>query len=272
MRLLTAVLLAGAWTARGEIRDVVKSAEIDRMFEGTGQSLEVLAKTNYAVVFRVVQGGPGAWRTHPDADEFWFVRRGGAKVSLRPGEGKATGGGERHYDVGAGDVLYLPRTGADQIAPGAGRFEYVVVRVFPEARRSRIGIGAAPEPRPMPEVATKARIDATFAGADKNVLLHSAGAALINHVVYLGAHGPWEVHQACDDLYFVRMGTARARLDGTLVEGKEDPPGEIRGIGVTGAREFTIGPGDMVVVPRNTAHFMDPGSAKLGYLLVKVCD
>jgi mannose-6-phosphate isomerase-like protein (cupin superfamily) len=80
------------------------------------------------------------------------------------------------------------------------------------------------------------------------------------------------VHQTCDDLYFMRMGTAQAQLDGTLVAGKEDPPGEIRGAGVTGSRKFTIGPDDIVVVPRNTAHFMDPGSNKLGYLLVKVCD
>jgi len=271
MRLVTAVVVLGLGAARGEIRDVVKSADIDGMFAQTRQSLEVLAKTNYAVVFRVDQGPPGDWRKHPEADEFWFVRHGTARVTMRGGEGQK-GGGERHYDAAAGDVVYVSRTTADRTAPGAGRFEYVAVRVFPAARRVRVGIGAAPEPHPMPDVATKARIDATFASADKNVLLHSAGATLINHVVYMAAHGPWEVHQTCDDLYFVRMGTAHAMLDGTLVGGKEDPPGEIRGTGVTGGREFTIGPGDMVVVPRNTAHFMDPGSAKLGYLLVKVCD
>jgi hypothetical protein len=81
----------------------------------------------------------------------------------------------------------------------------------------------------MPDVVAKAKIDATLASADKNVLLHSAGAVLINHVIYKGAPGPWEVHQTCDDLYCMRMGTARAKLDGTLIQGKEDPPGEIRG-------------------------------------------
>jgi hypothetical protein len=62
------------------------------------------------------------------------------------------------------------------------------------------------------------------------------------------------------------------KLDGTLIGGKEDSPGEIHGIGVAGARDFTIALGDMVVIPCNTAHFMDPGSSRLGYLLVKVCD
>lgn len=263
MRVAISILLASAWPAACEIRDVVKSAQVDKMFAQTAQSLEALAKTNYAVVFRVNAGGAGARQTDADADEFWFVRDGSAKVSLGPGEG---------YNVRAGDVVNVPRTTAYQVAPVVGRFEYVVVRVFPTTRRTRIGIGAAPEPHPMALVATKAQIDATLASADKNVLLHSAGAVLINHVIYKGTHGPWEVHQTCDDLYFVRMGTARAQLDGTLVNGKEDPPGEIRGTGVTGARAFTIEPGDMVVVPRNTAHFMDPGATRLGYLLVKVCD
>jgi mannose-6-phosphate isomerase-like protein (cupin superfamily) len=175
-------------------------------------------------------------------------------------------------DVAAGDVVNVPRNTPYQITPSATGFEYVAARVFPAERLFGIGIGAAKTPHPMPVVAAKAQIDATLASADKNVLLHSAGATLINHVAYKGAPGPWEVHQTCDDLYFMRLGIARAQLDGTRVNGKDDSPGEIRGTGVTGSRSFTIGPGDMVVIPRNTAHFMDPGSNKLGYLLVKVCD
>ena len=232
------------------------------MFARTAQSTEVLAKNNYAVEFRVSSGGARARQPHPDADEFWFVRHGSAKISL----------GDRSHEVTAGDVVNVPRSSAYQITPAAGRFEYVAVRIFPTERRLRIGIGAAPEPHPMPDVVTKAQIDATLASAEKNTLLHSAGALLINHVIYKARHGPWEVHQTCDDVYFVRLGTARAQLDGTLIGGKEDSPGEIRATGVRGARDFSIAPGDMVVVPRNTAHFMDPGSARLGYLLVKVCE
>ena len=262
--MLLTILMIASGPAIGQLRDVMKSAEVDRMFARAGDSLQVLAKPNMAVDFRVSSGKPGARQRHPDADEFWFIRQGAAKISL--------GAEERHYDVSAGDVVHVPRTTDYQITPSAARFEYVAVRVFPTERRLGIGIGASGAPRPMPDVATKAKIDATFASADKNVLLHSGGAVLINHVVYNGAHGPWEVHQTCDDLYFLRLGTARAQLDGTLVGAKQDSPGEPRGTGVTGSRTFTIGPGDIVWVPRNTAHFMDPGSQKLGYLLVKVCD
>src|SRR6266536_563542 len=122
MRYWTAILLVSAWTGRCEMRDVVKSPEVDKLFARTGQSLEVLAKTNYGVVFRASSGGPGARQTHPDADEFWFVRHGAAKVSLGPG-------GQQAYDVRAGDVVNVPRTTAYQVAPSAGRFEYVAVRI-----------------------------------------------------------------------------------------------------------------------------------------------
>jgi mannose-6-phosphate isomerase-like protein (cupin superfamily) len=256
------ILTLSALPAAGQLRDVVKSAEIDKLFAKAAPSLAVLTKNNYAVEFRVAQGASGEMRAHPEADEFWFVRSGAANITLA----------ERQHKAGAGDVVNVPRSVPYRIIPSAGRFEYVALRVFPTERKLRIGIGAAPQPKPMPEVATKAQIDATFASAEKNVLLHSAGALLINHVIYKGTHGPWEVHQTCDDVYFLRLGTARAQLDGTLVNGKEDQPGEIRGTGVTGAREFTVGVGDMVVVPRNTTHFMDPGAGKLGYLLAKICD
>jgi hypothetical protein len=56
-----------------------------------------------------------------------------------------------------------------EITPEAGRFEYVAVRVFPTGHPTRIGIGAALEPHPMPDVAAKAQIDSTLAVPDKNV-------------------------------------------------------------------------------------------------------
>src|SRR5689334_4051113 len=95
MRFGIAILLVSVGPGWCELRDVVKSAEVDRLFAHTAQSTDVLVKNNFAVVFRVAAGGPGGWQTHPDADEFWFVRHGAAKVSL--------GSGERHYDVSAGD-------------------------------------------------------------------------------------------------------------------------------------------------------------------------
>lgn len=262
MRFWPFMLMLTAVSGRSQVRDVVKRGEIDQMFARTTQALDVLTKPNYAIQFRVSSTTAARPQSSSDADEFWFARYGTAKLTLN----------QRDLNIAAGDVARVPRGAQWQITAANGRFEYVAVRIFPTNRSLRIGIGAGPEPHPMPDLVAAAQIDATLASAQQNVTLHSAAAVLINHVVYPGKPGPWEVHQTCDDLYFVRLGTARAQIDGTLIQAKEDPPGELRGTGVTGARTFQVAPGDMVVVPRNTAHFMDPGAGKLGYLLVKVCD
>jgi mannose-6-phosphate isomerase-like protein (cupin superfamily) len=255
-------LLAAGIPAPAQFRDVLKSAEIEKIFSAGRASQELLTKTNFAIEFRSARGGSGSSAKDAEADEFWFVRHGAAKLSLN----------SETYQAAAGDVVHVARSADYRIVNGRDAFQYVAVRVFPETRPLRIGYGASPSPKPMPVVAPKKQIEETFATAEKNVTLHSAGAALINHVVYPARHGPWEVHQTCDDIYFVRLGTAHTRLDGRLVDPKDEAPGEPRGTGLTGAREFTITVGDMVFIPRNTAHFSDPGSGKVGYLLLKICD
>jgi hypothetical protein len=72
------------------------------------------------------------------------------------------------------------------------------------------------------------------------------------------------------DIYFLKIGTATAHLGGQIKDAKQESPGEIRGSGVTGERRHEIGPGDIVVIPRDTAHHMDPGAGKLGYILMKI--
>ena len=274
MRLLM-ILLATALTGRSEIRDVLKSADIDAILAKTEKSTDVLVKSNYIISLRV-QAEPGSWVTHLDADEVWVVRRGSARLTL--GETNLATGvrrSDRSYEVGAGDVVNLPRTTAYLLVPSA-RFEFVAVQIFPASRRSQPTAPAAasggrgPAGGPMPDVVRNAAIQDTFLKNTVNQPLHRMGAASMNHVIYNGAPGPYEVHLSCEDLYFVRLGSGRARLDGHLLNPEEQTPGEVRGTGVYGAREYQIGVGDILSIPRNTAHHMDPGDSKLGYLLLKV--
>ncbi len=269
LRFLTILLLAG-WAGRSEIRDVLKSADIDAMLAKTQTSTDILVKDNYIVSLRV-QMEPGSWVTHPEADEVWVVRRGTAKLCL----GEVTLGtgihrAEHDYDVGAGDVVNVPRTSAYQLAPAGGRFEYVAVQIFPTARHAVLTSGRTFNPSPMPSVVLNATIQETFAKNDKNQPLHSLGAASMNHVIYNRAPGPYEIHLSCDDLYFVRTGSGTAKLDGHLINAKEEQPFEIRGTGAFGSREHRIAVGDILSIPRNTMHYMDPGDVKLGYLLLKI--
>jgi mannose-6-phosphate isomerase-like protein (cupin superfamily) len=254
--LLTLVLALGSigW---GEIHDVLKSAEIDRMLAHGGETT-AHEKPNFSIMIRVAQGKPKPPQTRAGVDEVWFVRRGQAVVTL---------GGARH-DAGSGDIVHVPRGTAFQIDPGNGRFEYVAVRVFPATGRPLPG-GFIPT-GPMPDVVKKSDIDATFAKSEKNQPLHAGSNFTVNYVIYKGRSGPWEAHRGCADIYFLHDGTATAQLGGTISNPKEETPGEIRGDGVSGARSHQIGPGDIVLIPRNTAHHMTPAGDKLGYMLMKV--
>jgi mannose-6-phosphate isomerase-like protein (cupin superfamily) len=258
MRNLLPLLLLFAPGLPAEIKDVLKSAEIDRMFAHNGESLAVHERPNFAVALRVAEGKAKAPQTQTGVDEVWFVRRGEARVTLGAG----------HHDVSAGDMVHVPRGTTFQVDPGRDRFEYVAVRVFPATGRPAPG-GFIPT-GPMPEVVKKSDIDAVFAGAEKNQALHGGTNFTVNYVIYKGRSGPWEAHRGCVDIYFLHDGTATAQLGGVISNPKEESPGEIRGDGVSGARPHQIGPGDIVLIPRNTAHHMTPAAGTLGYMLVKV--
>ncbi|MGH9660491.1 MAG: hypothetical protein ACRD96_18215, partial [Bryobacteraceae bacterium] len=77
-------------------------------------------------------------------------------------------------------------------------------------------------------------------------------------------------HRGCVDVYFMQAGRGTAHLGGSITNPKEDTPGEIRGDGVKGTRTYEIGPGDLVLIPRNGTHHMIPKTPKLGYVLLKI--
>jgi mannose-6-phosphate isomerase-like protein (cupin superfamily) len=282
---LSLMFLMSAASGRAEIRDVLKSADIGGMFAGVtpgkeGPGLLVHSTPAYTIRFDVQAGKPGPYTAHPNADQLLFVRAGTARI-LIGGElagAKKSASGElagesikngRTNDLGAGDVVHLPRNTPHRIDPGGGRLEYVRVQVFPAGDNLPPRQGFL-SPSRMADVLKKSEIDATFATHSSNQPIHAAPNYTMNYVIYTGRSGPWEAHRGCTDIYFVQTGTATAQLGGDIANPKEEAPGEIRGTGVSGARRHSIGPGDMVLIPRNTAHHMDPAGGKLGYLLLKV--
>jgi mannose-6-phosphate isomerase-like protein (cupin superfamily) len=264
--------------ATAEIRDVLKSAEIDAMFARTVGSLVAHETPVYQVVFKVIDGEPDSPSMNSHADEIWFVRSGHAQLAMGDSliDPKPTGSGRivgasmkpsRQYEIGGGDIVNLPRNTAYQVNPGDGRVAYVAVRVFPEtAHPDRM----LPEPAPMADVLTSSARDAVFADNDSNQPLHSVPNLNVNYVIYKGRPGPWEAHRGCVDIYFVHTGSGIAHLGGEITDPVEEAPGEIRGNGVRGARTHEIGRGDIVLIPYHTAHYMVPTADKLGYNLVKV--
>jgi mannose-6-phosphate isomerase-like protein (cupin superfamily) len=236
---------------------VMKSADVDAAFAKITDSWDVYTKTNHAVTFRVATKKTGP-TNHTEADEYWFVRKGAAKVAL---------GSDAPHNVAAGDVVYVPRNMPFDIDPSA-RFEYVALRVFAPRPPARGAGAAASVPAATSYFASKADIDKTFATEPQTAYLRFPGGATVNEIIYNGAIGPYESHEDVDQIYFVRYGSAKAIYDGRLVNPTVVAPGQIRGTGVLDGSEYTIGPGDIVFIPRNQVHFVDPGTGKVGYFLV----
>ena len=248
-------LLAAALPAAAEIQDVLKSADLDAAFRA-GRPVSLHRRGNFEILLFRAEGPTAG--TQPQADQIFYIRHGAGKVSL----------GGKQYEIAAGDLVQAPRGTNWRIRPASGGLDWIAVQIAPGAAAApRTGFLA---PRNMGDVVKKEQIDATFSGHDSNQPLRAAPNFTMNYVIYQGKSGPWEAHRGCVDIYFLHDGTATAEIGGEIREPREESPGEIRGSGVTGARPHTIGPGDLVVIPRNTAHHMTPSGARLDYLLLKV--
>lgn len=262
---LPILLLLSASALFPEIHDVAKSADIDAMLSRLTPTKpeQVLHQTpNYSLWLELQDGKPGPQQNHPDSDDIWVIRRGSARLTI--------GDPPRRHQIGRGDLVRLPRHTPYQIDPGSGRLEYVALRIFPTGEDLPARAGIRPATGKMSDVLKKPEIDETFAKFTSNQPIHTAKNFTMNYVIYSGRSGPWEAHRGCVDIYFLQIGAATAQLGGEIENAKEETPGEPRGDGVKGAREHQIGPGDIVLIPRNTAHHMTPAAGQLGYILVKV--
>ena len=159
-----------ATALHGEILDMLKSAEIDALFAETAEAYTAHETPTYSIVFRVNEGRPGPYAMNSNADELWFVRRGKARLDLGPeltsakesSPGEFVGSGirqVRRQEIGAGDIVNLPRGTAYRVDPGKERLEHVAVRVSPREAHPLRRLG---EPSPMGDVVKKARRNTTF--------------------------------------------------------------------------------------------------------------
>ena len=283
---MIAVCLSVA-SVRAEITDVMKASQIDSMLAKMHSGDQVVhQRSAFSILLGVREGKPAAQELYRDH---------GTIIHVRKGSGTFTVAGRPH-DIAAGDVLHAPRNTPFIIDPRGGRIEFLALRVHvigdatsrgraaeptatPSAGRAAGAVGPAAAGRGVqrqivPDVIKKDVIDATFANNSVNQPIGSTGtvAYTTNYVIYAGRQPPWESHAHCVDIAFVRAGSGMTQVGGTIVNPKDDPsgPGEIRGTGVTGARDVAIADGDIVVVPRGTPHHQQPHMPRLGYMLVKV--
>jgi glc operon protein GlcG len=90
------------------------------------------------------------------------------------------------------------------------------------------------------------------------------------HASRRDAAGQVEVHTKDTDIIHVLTGTATLVTGGTMVDGKDVGPEEIRGASVTGGETRTIRPGDVIIVPNGVPHWFKEVPGPMTYYVVKV--
>ncbi|MFN0060330.1 MAG: heme-binding protein [Planctomycetota bacterium] len=102
------------------------------------------------------------------------------------------------------------------------------------------------------------------------------GEALVEHKNY-GVYaarregpGQAELHELATDIFYVLDGHATLVTGGTIVGKTTAGEGEIRGVAIADGVAQALAPGDVVVVPRGTAHWFRDVHAPLLYFAVKV--
>jgi mannose-6-phosphate isomerase-like protein (cupin superfamily) len=83
--------------------------------------------------------------------------------------------------------------------------------------------------------------------------------------------GRSEWHDTQADVIVISEGEVTMTVGGTMVDGKQTAPGEMRGSGINGGLQTKLGPGDVVYIPPKTPHMMtlDPGK-QITYFVTKV--
>jgi len=83
--------------------------------------------------------------------------------------------------------------------------------------------------------------------------------------------GQAEYHATQADIFFVQSGTATLVYGGTLLDGKNTAPNEMRAASIAGGMEKKLAAGDVVTIPPKVPHQvkLEPGK-EFTYFVVKV--
>lgn len=82
--------------------------------------------------------------------------------------------------------------------------------------------------------------------------------------------GESEVHHAETDIMFVVDGRATIVVGGEMIGAHDTAPGEVRGSGIKGGKDYVLEPGMVLTVPAETPHWIRETTPGFRYNVVKV--
>ncbi len=82
--------------------------------------------------------------------------------------------------------------------------------------------------------------------------------------------GAADIHALDDEIFLVVSGSAEVTLGGDVIDKKTKEENEYRGTTIAGGTTRKVGAGDIISIPRGTAHQMNPGSGYVLYIVIKM--
>ena len=90
------------------------------------------------------------------------------------------------------------------------------------------------------------------------------------HIFHRDKPGEVEIHTKDADILYILEGSAIFATGGTVTDGKETGPGEIRAVSMNGGVVRTLTKGDVIIVPANVPHWFTGIQKPITYFGVKV--
>jgi mannose-6-phosphate isomerase-like protein (cupin superfamily) len=141
---------------------------------------------------------------------------------------------------------------------------------------SLLGVPAG-SPDELAGVKTKPEIDALVAqlraGELKGAqpLFEKEGGAYRVYTSYIeNRKGAADIHGLDDEIFLIMSGSADVTLGGDVTDKKSTAENEFRGTRIAGGLTRTVGAGDIISIPRGTAHQMNPGEGHVLYIVIKM--
>jgi quercetin dioxygenase-like cupin family protein len=248
MRLLFLFVVASSATLFGQSGAVhVARDKVDAALAKGG----VLLSAPQVQVTGFHRGTPGVIET----------QTGTSILYVTEGEGTLAAAGMRAQSLTKGDVLVVPAGTAQAFTAVSSPISYLRITV--------------------PVMAKDAKAELVYVHRDKVAATMKKAAPLADgpNLRVSGGFRPFasrekspvaEIHTNEADFFYIVDGRATQVLGGTVIDGKETGPGQVRGPRTEGGRTYHVAKGDIMWVPANTPHWFPEIPEALGYLLVKV--
>lgn len=82
--------------------------------------------------------------------------------------------------------------------------------------------------------------------------------------------GAADIHGTDDEVFLILSGSAEVTLGGEVTDKKATAENEFRGMMIVGGTTSSVEVGDIISIPRGTAHQMNPGTGHILYLVIKI--